>query len=579
MLEAGNVTTGAQFYTTLSRVHASRTKALTELVENAMSAGAQRVNIDLRRGAEMQTALAGNTKVLVVTSDTHIPDVRQTVQFAHSKNSSGHGLYNHLGIGSKVCMSMLGDDVQMFVFTKKGQHASLARMGSVVDLLTASSGQIGRAVWSGMLDEEGHTDIDWSRGDSLPKIHALCSHSPWNHPDENYRRTLQRMWSSFRAKECVTAFVFYAAGDAELPLSLNADGRLCVREGDGDRDVAEALGRMYLPAHPKWSEAAMPVITVQEHPVSYYEHASVVPLVTAVPTPLHLPGFAEPFAWVSCERLENTQRNLQPYTEKRSGAYFTYGNAKILNVDIPSAYFTGEVFGLTGTFDLNLGAFSRGDVRPAQYDEFVRFISCGVPEVAERVHAAVGLKTFQMWTPRDREMWSRLGTDVVSHVRINPNLVEVTPDKTQVTLRGRATSAMVPVLARLRLHVLRWGMADRDGVAFVAPYGDPEIGDANPVEAPRGRGLAIVPYVAPTGMHEVEGPAAKRQRRAPRAPAGTPSVPRVQYARKYRALVDQLRVEMDDACEALRDHDEDSGPIASILRRVVAVYRDHTLEA
>jgi hypothetical protein len=558
-LESGNITTGAQFYETLAKVHASRAKALSEVVENAMSAEAREVTIDLLRGAELRTATAGNAGVLVVKSDTHIADVRQTVQFAHSRDASGHGILNNLGIGSKALMSTLGADVQMLVFTKDGPHAALARMGSVVDALAAAPGQIGRAVWSGTLDAAGNVDIDWAHGDNLPIVHALCTHSPWSHPDEHYRRTLQRMWSLFRAEERVTAFVYYAEG-GELPMRVDDGGRLCVLEADGERDVVEALAQMYLRVDAReWGEPALPAVVVQGHAVAFGAFAD------ADATPLHVPGLAEPLAWVSCARVD-AERRLQPYVEKRSGALFTLGNHKVLNVGTPSAYFTGEVFGLTGTFDLNLAAFQRGDVRPAQYAEFVRFVACGVPDVAARVHAAVGLATFRAWTPRGREMWSRLGTDVLAHVRLNPSLVEVTPDKTQVRLRGCAASAMVPVLARLRLHVLRWGMAERDGAPFAPPFGAPEPGDDAPAEAPRGRGLAIVPYVAPPDDDACGPPPRKRPRRA---------APRVAYARKYRDLLAELGevfADFGQACAAAR---APTPTMAAALRRAIQVYTAH----
>lgn len=458
--------TGVGFYKALASVHTSIVKSLTEGIENALSAKASHVDLRLWRGADLHTAVREDASMLVVLSDTHIANVRDALQFAHRPDSE-RGALSHFGIGSKVLMTSLGPDVQMLVLTKDGGRIATARMGSSLDRLVGKSATISRAIVEGHVDAGGRVQMHWgedAEGSLAERRFALDT--PWAHVDESPAKALQRMWTPLLAYERVTAFVYYSDG-APVPMDVDAEGRLRVIEAGEVRDLARALEEMYV-AH-----ASLPAVLVQGIACDFARHPALHG--GGEYAPLHVPGLEAPVAWVRCARLA-AARHIDPYhkLDRESGAYFTLGDAKVLNPRAPRTYFTGETFGLAGAFDLNLAPFDTGHVRLAQYDEVVRFLACGDADVEARVRRDVDLATFRTWMPRDAQLWARLGLDVLAHVRVNPALVDVNPKKTEVRLRGESERAMVAVLARLRYHVFAWAVADHEGCAFVPPFADAE---------------------------------------------------------------------------------------------------------
>ena len=481
----GPASFGVGFYEKLANVHTSVVKSLTEGVENAISAEATWVDLCLCRGADLHTAEREMGRMFVVVSDTHIANIRDTLQFAHRPNGK-YGALNCFGMGAKVLMASLGPDVQMLVLTKDGARFAAGRMGPSLDRLVGGGNAICRTAVEGHVDADGCVAPYW--GDDAPGALAenrFAKGTPWAHKHESAAKALQRMWTPFLKHERVTAFVFYSDG-APLPMDVDGDsGRLRVVEAGEPRDLARALEGLYV-AHA--SLPALPAVTVQGVACDFAHHPALHGGGGEY-APLHVPGLGAPVAWVRCDRLA-AARHIDPYhkLDRESGAYFTLGDAKLLNPCAPRTYFTGGTFGLAGavgSFDLNLAPFDTGNVRPAQYEEVVRFLSCGDADVEARVRRDVDLAKFRTWMPRDAQLWARLGLDVLAHVRVNPALVHVNPQKTEVRLRGEGERATVAMLARLRYHVFAWAVANVEGRAFVPPFAE-----ADP--AP------LVPYVDPS---------------------------------------------------------------------------------
>jgi hypothetical protein len=511
--EVGGMLTGVEFYRTLANVHTSVVKSVAEGIENAIGAKATQVDLRLCRGADLYTAEREDASMFVVSSDTHIANIRDTLQFAHRPDSE-RGTLSHFGIGSKVLMTSLGPDVQMLVLTKDGSRLAVGRMGPSLDRLVSESVTINRGIVEGHVDAAGRVRMHWGDdADGSLAERRFAMGTPWAHDDESVAKALQRVWTPFLALERVTVFVYYSDG-APLPLDVDS-GRLRVVEGDEPRDLACALEDLYV-AH-----ASLPAVVVQGVACDFAHHPALHPAVgDGEYAPLHVPGLAAPVAWVRCARLA-AARHIDPYhkLERESGAYFTLGDAKVLNPRAPRTYFTGETLGLAGAFDLNLAPFDTGHVRPAQYEEVVRFVSCGDADVAARVRADVDLPTFRTWMPRDAQLWARLGLDVLAHVRVNPALVDVNPKKTEVRLRGEGEGAMVGVLARLRYHVFAWAVADHEGRAFVPPFAEVEAAPPRVLIAPAPlpppvlvRDDALVPYLPPERVELIDSPPAKRPR-------------------------------------------------------------------
>lgn len=389
-------------------------QALAGAVDNALSAGASTVSI----------SLVGD-KLLVVESDTQLRSLSQALQLL-----PGKGPLNNFGFGSKVLLAALGRRVTLVVL-RQGTDGQITAARTRCD-------DANRLTYTLVPDAASLTT-------EVPDLARVLASLARDNPGRS-----------------ATVFAYHCPEGAPLHVPKGRSVKRTIVVDDQTPNLAQTLQGMYVGKMPQvWVENVQCLF--KQNPLD--QSAFRTPL--SKPTPLYLPGAADPFAWVSCARLEAKKR-LDPYREARSGAVFTYGPHKILQTS-PYVYFTGAVLGLVGDYNLNLKPFDSGTPTTTQHDELVRFVSCGDPGVEELVQKVIPFEIFATWAkPRDALLWSRVGVDVLAHVHLNPDVVAILPGKDRVECSGVSPHV---VLARLRFHILCWCMTDHARKRFVPPFG------------------------------------------------------------------------------------------------------------
>ena len=121
---AGGAEVGAEMWPTMGGIH-TRVNAHREKVENAISAGATRLEFELRPAAKVG---ATGHDVLVVYTDSYI-DLSTALDFGHAARepaapppTSVHGALNNFGFGLKVFQASLGEQTQVAIFTARREN-------------------------------------------------------------------------------------------------------------------------------------------------------------------------------------------------------------------------------------------------------------------------------------------------------------------------------------------------------------------------------------------------------------------------------------------------------------------------
>lgn len=546
---AGPVPVGKDFRRVLARVHQSsphpRTKAFTEMVENAVSAQATYLNIYLTSAANIGAAVQGNAKMLVIETDTYISDLSATVfQFAHS-TKEGKGLLNQMGIGSKVFHCTLGQEVQMLVLTTDGEgRVACGRSGSVIDKLQnpKDPNSIGRCVAFGNLKEDGQVAFDWH--DDFFAQHVFCTHSQWHHERYSLDVAAERMCSLLKSnpRSKRTFFVLHPNMflQDDLPLqevTRDERQRLQVIEADGQViDLVDVLQTYYMP------NGSIPTIRVNHIEVTRDEHpwaklGSVSPRETTTYDPVFVPGMTEPLMFVSCASLASAEAHLSEFEAQRSGAYFTFGDCKILNPDRPNDLFVGGVFAISDR-QLSLTTFKQsGEIRPSQYAAIRSYVCCDDHRVENKFDRTCPIATFKKWKPRQSQMWNRLGLGVLCHVIFNSDTVTLNQEKTQVILPdGVSASAS---LAHLRYHIFQWSVTRVEETQFVPPFSAAYEVAVVESTVTRQRSMAIVPFIHEAGPVAIVPIVPIVQKVSHRR------APRMMYAARYASLLREMRNALD----------------------------------
>lgn len=481
----GTAPIGKDFRTkVLGKVHPHAGKAATELIENAISKGASMIHIRLVKAADVGASQHGNTEMLIAETDTYVDDMQGVFEFAHSSEEN-KGLLNNMGIGSKVFGAQCGEETQTLVLTKDAHgNVGCGRAGTIIDKLQNpdNPNHISQVIANATIVSD-KVKFDW-HGDYRAQ-HIMCTNSPWHHTDFSLDIAANRMCSLLTQSpegEERTFFVYYNLCE-DLPFR-NQDARLQFLHAGKYMDLAESLQQMYV--------GSMICVMVNDVRLDFSAHPGSV-CMRETYYPIHVPGIATPLMHVGCAQIADPAHkdmHLTPYNERKSGAFFTYGWNKVLNVDNPYAMFQGAVFGIHSGHELDLTPFKQsGEVRRSQYESLVKYVCCGNEELKSRFEAEFSYAAFKTWKPRQEKLWNRIGTSTLSHVVFNVHDVSLNPPKTEVKVSVPESLC----LAHLRFHVFAWSVALAEDKEFVAPFSTSYEEAVRPL--PRGRGQAIIPYV------------------------------------------------------------------------------------
>lgn len=283
MVLAGNTEVGSQLRETVSRIH-TRCSAHREQLENALSAGATKMTIELIDPHTL--GACGKPKAhypcLAIGTDTFI-DLEHALTVGHAGKytaapSDGTvGVLNNFGLGLYVFQAALGEHTQCMIYTVERSGGSLrmsvARTGSLQDNFWAdrssAPGQkyIARVIADvNAVGKGGDLEFSWGTPCNYTARAAMMeTYSPWCHSSatakENEQRLLAPMKDLLRqlgkGDGQATIFVYHAAelphGGREqyrLPYELTPQecGQLLrVRDKQTNTllDVAESLAAAY----------------------------------------------------------------------------------------------------------------------------------------------------------------------------------------------------------------------------------------------------------------------------------------------------------------------------------------------
>lgn len=274
---AGASAVGSELFQTLGAIHASRANAHREKLENAISAGATTLEINLVHSHSLG-ARVGEHDMLSFFTDTSI-DLNRALEFGHAAAANGapapsHGVLNNFGVGLKAFQAALGDRVQLLACTARRRGAGsyelgIARFGSAIDAYFAAQHgsarlRIHRAGCRVRLERDGSLRIDTSVPASDPplagrspleeaqaaRMALLHAPSPWAGESEMLVPVAQLVdrldvaAAEGEAQPCGTIFIYHSDGRTPLPYALR------VEEGQGghDEDASseQVAGRLFV---------------------------------------------------------------------------------------------------------------------------------------------------------------------------------------------------------------------------------------------------------------------------------------------------------------------------------------------
>jgi hypothetical protein len=273
---AGASAVGSELFQTLGAIHASRANAHREKLENAISAGATTMEIDLVRSSSLG-ARAGEQDMLRVFTDTTI-DLNRALEFGHAAAANGapatsHGVLNNFGVGLKAFQAALGDRVQLFACTARRRgdgsyEMGIARFGSAIDAYFAAqqgsarlriyragsrvkrepdgSLRIDARVPAGATTIAGRNPVDEPQA---ARTALLQAPSPWAGesgmlvPMTRLLARLEVAAAEGVSEPCGTLFIYHSDGSTPLPYQLRPEeGRRVHQEGG----QTEAPGRLFV---------------------------------------------------------------------------------------------------------------------------------------------------------------------------------------------------------------------------------------------------------------------------------------------------------------------------------------------
>ena len=286
---------GSELRESLARIH-TRTNAHREILENAISAGATRMEIEVLPATEIGAFdEVEHHDVLRVYTDTYV-DLKHALTIGHAKKADDDdniGALNNFGVGMYVFQSNLGEHAQATIYTMKRVDGvdtmTVARTGSLQDQFWSGDGEAGSGtryisrvimdVVSGPPRSVGRNgqspslsfDKSSKKGDLIARGAMLEMYTPFFDPrispEANADNLLQPMYDlrqrlAGRANGAGTCFLYHAQDGVHgasdpLPYELSAlmdeDGhalahRLLVRDKQTHQliDVLRGLQAAYM---------------------------------------------------------------------------------------------------------------------------------------------------------------------------------------------------------------------------------------------------------------------------------------------------------------------------------------------
>jgi hypothetical protein len=276
---AGASGVGSELFQTLGAIHASRANAHREKLENAISAGATTMEINLLRSHSLG-ARVGEHDMLSFFTDTTL-DLNRALEFGHAAPANGapaasHGVLNNFGVGLKAFQAALGDRVQLLACTARRHGAnsyelSIARFGSAIDAYFAGQHgfarlRIHRAGCRVKRQPDGSLRINTDVRRSDPAVAGrspleearaartalLEAPSPWDGelemlvPVEQLVDRLDVAAAGGVAQPCGTLFIYHSDGSAPLPYALRVEEGWAGQAGEEGFCNEQAAGRLFV---------------------------------------------------------------------------------------------------------------------------------------------------------------------------------------------------------------------------------------------------------------------------------------------------------------------------------------------
>ena len=234
---AGHAQVGSGLWGTLATIH-NRVNAHREILENAISAGASILELELKPASALG-ATATSHEIFVVRTDTFI-DLSLALDIAHAAHASGadaenaaHGPLNNFGLGLKVFQASLGQQTQVAIFTAKRERGvetiEVGRMGLAIDrhLATPSAAlKMGVVVVDVRRSLSGGLAFSWTEqaDPCAARAMMLSASCPWDGEAAMLGQAgpvaevLRRLGDGDGK---ATLFVYHSDGSAPLPYSLS----------------------------------------------------------------------------------------------------------------------------------------------------------------------------------------------------------------------------------------------------------------------------------------------------------------------------------------------------------------------